>query len=1070
MADVESLELEIKGNATDATKSLDNLIETLNKLEKATSGGCGLSKVNGEMKKLNKVSIGVRSSIQSTSASFAKLTAKAIAAYHALDKIGDAIMSCIQKSSEYTENMNLFSVSMGEYASSAMEYANTVSEALGIDPSVWIRNQGVFMTMATGFGVATDRAALMSQQLTQLGYDISSFYNISVQEAMTKLQSGLSGELEPLRQLGYDLSQAKLEATALSLGIDKSVNSMTQAEKAQLRYYAIMTQVTDAHGDMARTLDAPANQLRILKAQVEQAARSIGNIFIPVLNKVLPYLIAAAKVVRHLADAIAGLFGYEIPEIDYSNVSGLSDSAGDASDSIEEATDSVKKLKKMLLGIDELNVMADTSSPKDTDTGGWVDFELPTYDFIGDSVANRVDEIVEKMKEWLGITDEIDSWSDLFDTRLGKILTVVGLIGGGIALWKIGSGIAKGLDVVSGVFGKLKGLGLGKIVGDVGAFFELLKEGNSLGDVLSAAFPKISGFFANIPGAILGGIAGIAVGVPTFITGLYKALTEGLDWLNGTLIAAGATATGAGIGAIIGGPIGAGIGALIGLAVGLITDFTVWLVQNWDDVCAWFSDLGKKIGGFFSECWEDIQSVWSTVCTWFNTKVIQPVTQFFTSLWESIVNVWNGAGEWFNTKVIQPVTQFFTQLWQNIVSVWDGVVEWFDTTIFTPLYNTVKSVTDWIGTFFEGCWIIIQAVWIVAGEWFATNVIEPVRNWFEGATTAISNLFYSAWEGVQAVWASVTAWFSTNVTEPIRKWFEDVTNAISDFFSNAWKTVKTTWANVTTWFTANVIEPIRKWFEDVTNAVVKFFSDTWDKVRNTWSTVSNWFQSCVLDPIRTKFHDITTRIGQFFSEAWGNVTNAWKVATAWFGDTVIDPVVQRFQNAVQKIRTAFENGFTGIKNFVKSIFNGVIECIEGVINRVITGFNNLINRFNNVVNWAADIVGTDWKGLSTLSLVSIPRLADGGMVNNSGQLFIAREAGPELVGSIGNRSAVANNDQIVSAVSQGVYQAVVQAMSQSSGNQTVEAKVNDKVLFEVVVNRARQETVRKGFNPLLGGV
>ena len=99
----------------------------------------------------------------------------------------------------------------------------------------------------------------------------------------------------------------------------------------------------------------------------------------------------------------------------------------------------------------------------------------------------------------------------------------------------------------------------------------------------------------------------------------------------------------------------------------------------------------------------------------------------------------------------------------------------------------------------------------------------------------------------------------------------------------------------------------------------------------------------------------------------------------------------------------------------------------------------------------------------------IPTFAQGGYPTE-GQMFVAREAGPELVGNIGGRSAVVNNDQIVSAVSQGVYQAVMQANSQSNGNQTVEAKVNDKVLFEVMVNRARQETVRKGFNPLLGGV
>ena len=310
MADVESLELQIKGNASGATRSINTLIKTLDKLEQATAGGCGLSSVSKEMKKLNNINIGLSSSTRSSAASFGQLATKVAAAAISLKKVGTTIASWINESNEYVENLSLFKVSMGEYAESAQEYAEAVGEIMGIDPSAWMRNQGVFMTMATGFGVATDRAATMSQQLTQLGYDISSFYNTSVEDAMQKLQSGLAGELEPLRRLGYDLSQAKLEATALSLGIDKAVSSMTQAEKAELRYYAIMTQVTQVQGDMARTLESPANQMRIFKAQTEQAARALGNIFIPALNAILPYAIAATKVLRIIADAVAALFNF----------------------------------------------------------------------------------------------------------------------------------------------------------------------------------------------------------------------------------------------------------------------------------------------------------------------------------------------------------------------------------------------------------------------------------------------------------------------------------------------------------------------------------------------------------------------------------------------------------------------------------------------------------------------------------------------------------------------------------------------------------------------------------------
>lgn len=188
----------------------------------------------------------------------------------AFRQIASVMSDWVKESNDYVENLNLFNVAMGEYAESAKAYAEEVQGALGIDPSEWMRNQGVFMQMASGFGVATDSAALMSKNLTQLGYDISSFYNIGIEDAMQKLQSGLAGEIEPLRRLGYAIDVASLEQVALNHGITESVNAMTQAEKAQLRYVAIMEQSTNAMGDLARTVQTPANATRILSQQITQ--------------------------------------------------------------------------------------------------------------------------------------------------------------------------------------------------------------------------------------------------------------------------------------------------------------------------------------------------------------------------------------------------------------------------------------------------------------------------------------------------------------------------------------------------------------------------------------------------------------------------------------------------------------------------------------------------------------------------------------------------------------------------------------------------------------------------------
>ena len=514
--EIESLELKILSNSTDASKGIDALTQSLTKLKNATSGLSGLAK---DTAKLSEATSKMSNENNKASSSFTDLFYKLKSVATGFEKVGDSIYSAIKKSNNYIENVNLFNVAMGAYADEAMGYAETVSNVLGIDTSDWIRNQGVFMTMATGFGVASDRAAIMSKNLTQLGYDLSSFYNIEVGDAMKKIKSGLAGELEPLRAIGYDLSQAKLEATALSLGIDKSVSSMTQAEKAQLRYHAIMTQVTVTHGDMARTLDQPANQIRVLKAQFEMAARAIGNIFIPALNAVLPAAIAVVQVVRALAEIIAGLVGYEIPEVDYSGVSTMGDAATDTSDAMEDATESAKKLKSYMLGFDELNVINPTEDSSSDALGDDFDFPLIDYSekFLEGAANTKISEIVEEMKEWLEITDGIDSWAELFETRLGKILIAVGAIGGAFALWKIGSGVTKAFSAIGSLFGKK---GLGNIGG----------AGGSKG--ISSPKTILKGL-ANVA-IIVGGVIALvaAVGLLTKIPGFNDTIHEGLTSLG----------------------------------------------------------------------------------------------------------------------------------------------------------------------------------------------------------------------------------------------------------------------------------------------------------------------------------------------------------------------------------------------------------------------------------------------------------------------------------------------------------------------------------------------------------
>ena len=476
--------------------------------------------------------------------SYVNLAAKISLAYMGMRRIAGVIASWITDSNSYIENMNLFNVSMGQFAKEAQNYAEQVGEIMGINPGEWMRNQGVFMTITDGFGVASDRAYIMSKNLTQLTYDLASFYNISTSDAFQKLESGISGELEPLRRLGYDLSVARLQQEAYNLGIDRSVTSMTQAEKAELRYYAIMTQVTNAQGDMARTLEAPANQLRILQAQVEQATRALGNLFLPVLKAILPYAIALAKAIRIVAEIIAGFFGVSIPEFDTGAdaIGGIASGADEAADGLGDASKKAKALKNALLGIDELNVI----SPPDDNAGGGagiggigsggLGFELPTYDFIADAVNEQVEKIMAKIQPFL----------DWVRENIDEILAGVVAIGAAFLAWKIAKGVhdflqwlstMKGFNIVGSIGFKIAGLGLfldawntmKEAIQDIMAnganFTNVTKLISGFAEALGAAFL----LFGNIKMAgamlVISGMAGI-------VSAISDMVNNGVNWDN----------------------------------------------------------------------------------------------------------------------------------------------------------------------------------------------------------------------------------------------------------------------------------------------------------------------------------------------------------------------------------------------------------------------------------------------------------------------------------------------------------------------------------------------------------
>ena len=1030
---IESLNLQIRSNSKTAAKGIDALTQSLTSLKQATKGGLGLSAVVSGLGKLSSSANQASTSATKAAKSFTDFYHKLKTGAQVIKRVGSAIMSTINKSSEYTENMNLFTVAMGEYADEAMNYAEKVSGVLGIDTSEWIRAQGVFQTLATGFGVAGDRATVMSKNLTQLGYDLASFYNLDTDTAMLKLKSGLAGELEPLRDIGYDLSQAKLEATALELGITKSVSAMTQAEKAQLRYYAIMTQVTTAQGDMARTLDDPANQMRVFKAQVSMAAREIGNVFIPALNAILPYASAVAQVIGAIAKTIAGLFSQTDNSIDES-FEKMAENTGVTVENIEGAQDELKKLKSYILGIDELNVINPNTDSATDNTSGWVDFELPDYSekFLEAGVESKLNAIVEKMKEWLGITEEISSWSELLDTRLGTILKTVGLISAGLAVWKIGTfvaGLVSSLSHLSSIGTALSGIGT----------------------VLSAVGTAIAGLSAPIlaiAAAVLALVAGLTTVYVTneevrttinkLVRDIGKSFVPLFTLITDTIIPDLKSAWKGLLKTFR--PLGEWLSMvftsiwldMIAPALSFIAETVIpTLVSSLENL---WNGVLVPLGGFVSSVLTPIIEKVSEVLTWLWQYVILPIADFvgglFATAWVNLVKIFNEAV----IPTAQAVINGFQFLWNNVLS---PIVE-FLWSVFSPAIQTVfKGIGEVIGSLkisLQGLMDFITGVFTADWEQAWNGIHQAFVGLWDGAVTTVLTIFTGSLEVLKGLWSPIAPWFNENVIQPIAEplrnaaaWFYDyVISPIIGFFVPMIETVWTIYDTVrevvagigeVVWSICELVftkvAEIVAGIGEAIWSIVKKIGEIYLKIAEIFIKVGKAFYDYVIEPV---LEFIGNLVVKFYEDVLSPIMGFFASVGSWVYRNIISPIVDEIlwlkDKAVEWFKSIATTVVTFMSNAFKSVINGVLGAIESGIN----GFIRLLNGAISIINM---IPGVD---ITEVSLLSIPRLAEGGFPEQ-GQMFIAREAGPEMVGNIGRRTAVANNDQIISGIAGGVAEA-----------------------------------------------
>ena len=411
--------------------------------------------------------------------------------YGVFQSIWNTLSETFEKAAAYEEALNLYNVAMGEYADKGREWAERISTALYLDPKQILQYTGAFYNLVQGLGVGSDAAYKMSTNLTQLSYDMSSYLNIDVEAAHDKLQSAITGQSRAVASAGIAMQQASLQELAYALGIEKSVSEMTQAEKTYLRYIQIMRSTKNMQTDLARTIISPENAVRVLKQQFELLGRSIGQVFIPIVMKAIPYVMAFTQILGSMADTLANMLGFKLAKIDYDYLNlrevdtAVEDTMNNVSDSAGKAATSIgSSINRTLAAFDELNVV-------ESESGGSRSPGIGGLGGDGSDILGDLEKYITGYDMLEGLNDQLTKETEAARKNLEKL--------------------AVPLKILEGIIATIMGFKLFKwiatvVLGAKELFGELLRV-TGISSKVAGATSKLSGVFETF-GSVLQVVAG----------------------------------------------------------------------------------------------------------------------------------------------------------------------------------------------------------------------------------------------------------------------------------------------------------------------------------------------------------------------------------------------------------------------------------------------------------------------------------------------------------------------------------------------------------------------------------
>lgn len=624
-----------------------------------------------------------------------------------LKAIAEYLGNAVAKFNDFYEATDLFHNAMGNLSGEADALISKMQGLLGVDPTKAMTYMATIQSLGTSFGLASDKAYVLSKNLTQLAYDEASYWNKNVAETFTAMSSAISGEIEPIRRLGVDLSQARLQQELLALGFNKQVSSLSQADKAVLRYIAIMKQTANVQGNLAQTIQSPANQIKILKAQLDMLAKSVGSLLYPAMKSILPPLIAAVQLIREFVQWVAKLMGVKVVFTDFTK---SADSVGGIGDAMDDTADSTKKAAKALkdytMGFDELNIIDPTQGSSGSGSGASAgnilgDVDLSGYDMFkqyNEEFAKQIDAIKQKIKDMLPIIGAVTAALALWKivdfltdvataiskmTDLQKLaLSIATVVIEASLVFSFAKGYASTGnplellgEVVSAAFGSFVlwrtmgadgitlGMGIAFVASLAGLTYALGTGEANLGDAstwiqaaLTTAFGSITGItlLTNL-GVATGTAATLSIGLAGLITfaGITFSLGEKLKEFPvlDTIIAA--------LMGIFGGVAGAGVALLVGASLPVAgavaaAGVGIGLVLHWAGIKWGAKESGEKTDAaaeadikmhYVENVFEQrIEAIKQIIVTKWNAAI-----DFMTSLPGKVGNIINSIGEWFSS-------------------------------------------------------------------------------------------------------------------------------------------------------------------------------------------------------------------------------------------------------------------------------------------------------------------------------------------------------------------------------------------------------------------------------------